>query len=83
MSTYSRGEVTKYIDMLNHRLMNTDYYAVFGAIADDGAFIPKDEGEGSFLLMDETGIVLPYGYDDDIERALEETPEQIIAYAEG
>jgi hypothetical protein len=84
MSTYySHSDVEKYTDLLNHRLTDTDYHAVFGSIADDGSFIPKDEGEGIFLLMDETGTVLPYDYGDDIERALEETPEMIVAYAKG
>jgi hypothetical protein len=83
MSSYSRTHVMKYQAMLNRRLMSTDYDAVFGTLTEEGAFIAQDEGEGSFLLRDKTGAVLPHGYGEDIDRALVESPQMIIAYAGG
>jgi hypothetical protein len=64
-------------------MMSTGYHFVFGNIAKDSHFGRQDEGEGTFLLMDETGTVLPYGYGEDLDEVLEETPEAIIAYAKG
>jgi hypothetical protein len=83
MSAYSRSEVARYTEMLSHRLSGTPYRAVFGVRDAAGRFQSREEGEGLFLLMDESGMVLPHGYGDDVDETLEEPPEAIIAYARG